>query len=117
MPTPRKRSPGVSRSFSPSAKSEEQTTEGTEVDLFVDLPTAVEVEQEITLLETIVKEKEEVLLPPITPLPDPGPRFIPKEELPVPIKQELKAPGKSLLPTGQRKHPRNVPKISRHNAS
>ena len=62
-----------------------------------------------------VMEKTEEVLPPITPMPDPGPRFLSKEDLPEPVKKETKAPGKPLTQSQKPRHPRNIPKFSRYN--
>ena len=93
MAAPRKR---PSAEFSERPK--EEITEEKEVDEILEVSTK-EIVDEI--------EKVEEVLPEITPIEDPGPRFIDPpvaEEQPKAIRTEAKAP---------RPHPRNIPKFSR----
>jgi hypothetical protein len=113
MSTPRKRVPNAPRSFSPEKKIEALEQEPTKSDLF--LEEVIETFSEEVIELPVVEEKKEIL-PPITPVADPGPRFLPKEELPVVVQETFNnspSPVQSVIP--KKRHPRNIPKFSRHN--
>jgi hypothetical protein len=78
-------------------------------------PDAIETFSEEVIELPVVEEKKEIL-PPITPVADPGPRFLPKEELPVAVEKTSDKPS-SPVPSviSKKRHPRNIPKFSRHN--
>jgi hypothetical protein len=114
MSTPRKRVPNAPRSFSPEKKIETLEQEPTKSDLF--LEEVIETFSEEVVELPVVEEKKEIL-PPITPMADPGPRFLPKEELPVVVeKTPDKYPIQAPNVISQKRHPRNTPKFSRHSA-
>lgn len=100
MPSPRKRYP---------AKPQEEVSEKVS-NIFADK------NEESPSEDTIVNKIEEPLPvfieESITPMPDPGPRFLEKE-LPPAEKPTVKTPGESPPQTPERKHPRNIPKFSR----
>ena len=101
MATPRKR---PSRASNFNAPPVEDKVEEKEVETFLEVA-----------VEEVLKEVErkEEILPAIIPMPDPGPRFIEREEAPKPA-PALQKP--SVRPEQQAKprHPRNIPKFSRH---
>jgi hypothetical protein len=109
MATPRKR-PSRASSFSAPPVEEkveekvEETQEIKEVETFLEV--AVE-----EVLEEV--ERKEEILPAITPMPDPGPRFVEKEEAPKPTPTLQKPPARPV-PEAKPRHPRNIPKFSRH---
>jgi hypothetical protein len=113
MPTPRKRVPNAPRSFSPEKKIETLEQEPTKSDLF--LEEVIETFSEEVVEPTVVEVEREIL-PSIIPVADPGPRFLPKEELPVAVEKTSDKPS-SPVPSviSKKRHPRNIPKFSRHN--
>jgi hypothetical protein len=100
MATPKRRTSGFN--VDPEAKQEEEVQE------FLDA-VATEMFETISHKEKEEVEKKPFVAPEITPTPDPGPRFLPKEEQP-PAAATPKAPPQPVAP---RRHPRNVPKFSR----
>ena len=100
MATPKRRTSGFNTE--PEAKQEEEIQE------FLDV-VATEMFETMSHKEEETVEKKPFVAPEITPTPDPGPRFLPKEEQP-PDTATPKVPPQPVAP---RRHPRNVPKFSR----
>lgn len=105
MAAPRKR-PSRASNFSapPVEEKVEEKQEAKEVETFL----AVAVEE---VLKEV--ERKEEILPAIVPMPDPGPRFIEKEEAPKTAPTLQKPPVRPIQEAKPR-HPRNIPKFSRH---
>jgi hypothetical protein len=99
MANPRRRTSGFNTE--PEAKDEITlelvSEEETKVEELLE-EVATEMFETISHKEEKAVEEKPYVAPSITPTPDAGPRFLPKEEQPV-------AP---------RRHPRNIPKFSRH---
>jgi hypothetical protein len=105
MATSRKRPPRASSFNAPPIEEKvEEKEEVKEVETFLEVA-----------VDEVIQEVEEVekILPPITPMPDPGPRFIKAEELPKPA-PTLQKPPIQPTPKAKPRHPRNIPKFSRH---
>jgi hypothetical protein len=109
MPTPRRKTSGFNAE--PEAKEELSTetasNEEKEIQEFLDVA-ATEMFETISREEEKAVEEKPFIAPEITPTPDAGPRFLPKEEQPA-----AKAPQAPPQPVAPRRHPRNVPKFSR----
>lgn len=102
MATPRKRY---------SSKPQPEVSEKVS-NISAELEKAAEEKDEV--LPVVFDEPEPVFVEKsITPMPDPGPRFLDKEP-PAPEPPTTQAPGVPLEQPPKRKHPRNVPKFSRY---
>ena len=93
----------ISRKRSSPGFSSESVNESTDLFVNTDYP-----DPEFTLEESLEVQEEPYIEVVITPLEDPGPRFVEPVEIP---KKEYKVPTPPVQPV--KRHPRNIPKFSR----